>query len=57
MLLSPERVHIFKVSNIKFRANTVEITNPEALGIDDETRNIEGQKELEKKKEADEAKK
>ena len=44
----------FKVPNIKFRADTVEITNPEALDVDDEIHNIEEQKELEKKKEEEE---
>lgn len=46
--------YYFKVPNIKFRADTVEITNPEALDVDDEIHNIEEQKELEKKKEEEE---
>ena len=46
--------YYFKVPNIKFRADIVEITNPEALDFDDEIHNIEEQKELEKKKEEEE---
>lgn len=47
--------YYFKVPNIKFRADTVEITNPEALDVEDEMHNIEEQKELEKQKEVEEA--
>ena len=47
--------YYLKVPNIKFRADTVEITNPEALDVQDEIHNIEEQKELKRQKESVEA--
>lgn len=46
--------YYFKIPNIKFRADTVDIKNPEALDVQDEMHNIAEQKEFKKKKEAKE---